>query len=131
MEKIDSKKYVNGEFFKKRFINSDELIFLLKQREAKNIEFLLIDIREPYENRAISIEGTDILFPISKIPKNLDILEKFRDKKVVLYCRSGNRTEYLLSVAEQMEFNHMCHLKGGIIEYKGVTLRNQVPNIIY
>lgn len=118
-------------FFEKDSISSDELVDLLEKRSADSIHFLLIDIRESEENRALSIVGTDVLFPISKIHMYPDVLEKLRHENVILYCRSGSRTAHLLAVMQRMGYEHVSHLVDGIIEYRGEMTNKKAPPIVY
>lgn len=118
-----------GEIFQKSSINSEELIFLLQNKEE--VDFLLIDIREMEENSAFSIKDTDILFPISKIHLYPNVLEELRHKQAVLYCRTGSRTTYLLQIMQKMGFEKVSHLEGGIVNFGGVIVSKKAPPIVY
>lgn len=119
------------EFLQKEAISSEELIYLLKKRDENQIKLLLVDIRELEENMELSIVGTDILFPISKIHLYPNVLEQLRHENVVLYCRTGSRTTYLLQVMKKMGFENVSHLKNGIVEYRGEIMSKKTPPIVY
>ncbi len=112
-------------------ISSDELQFLLSRREKGLVDFLLIDIREMYEYSAVSIKGTDLLLPTSMIHQHLDELAKQKDRLMIFYCRSANRTFQLISILKRMGYSRIAHLDGGIVEYLGEKVKNApLPNTL-
>ena len=112
-------------------ISSDELQFLLLRREKGQVDFLLIDIREMYEYSAVSIKGTDLLLPTSMIHHHLDELAKQKDRLMIFYCRSANRTFQLISILKRMGYSRIAHLDGGVVEYLGEKVKNApLPNTL-
>jgi rhodanese-related sulfurtransferase len=110
-------------------MSSDALQVLLKAREAGEIKFSLIDIREVFEYTSSSIDGTDMLLPTSVIQNHLDKLEAKKEEPVILYCRTGNRTGQVMMALERMGFDKIVHLSRGIISYDGPTSHNAaLPN---
>ncbi len=115
---------------KKSSISSKELVYLLDGREKGAINFTLIDIREPKEHRNFSIDGTDILFPVSKMHLYPEILEQLRHENYVTYCATGEKSAHMIKIAQKMGFSQSSRLDGGIISYHGKTLKNTAtPNI--
>ncbi|MDX1808117.1 MAG: rhodanese-like domain-containing protein [Sulfurospirillaceae bacterium] len=110
--------------------SSEDLKELLEFRKNNEFDFLLIDIREIFEYTDQSINGTDLLFPTTTLNQHIDELEKLKDKHIVLYCRTGSRTSYVLGVLkQQMGFTKIAHLSDGIYSYRGDTSRNaRIPN---
>ena len=86
----------------------------LKKKFDNNEDFQLIDVREPYENEAANIGGE--LIPMGEI---LGVPEKIsKDKEVVIYCRSGNRSGVIINELEKrFGFTNLYNLKGGILAY--------------
>ncbi len=110
-------------------ISSEVLETLLKAREKGEIDFKLVDIREVYEYTDASIKGTDMLLPTSVIHLHMDKLEELKDKNVILYCRTGNRTGHVLMILQRMGFDKISHLTHGILSYRGDILRGApIPN---
>lgn len=73
--------------------------------------FQLIDVREPYEYEMADIGGDKI--PMGEIPSSMDKIA--RDKPVVIYCRSGNRSGQICNYLEQeLQLSNLYNLKGGI-----------------
>ncbi|XOV92841.1 MAG: rhodanese-like domain-containing protein [Bacteroidota bacterium] len=76
-------------------------------------DFQLIDVREQREFDFANIGGE--LIPLNTIPDNLDKVAK--DKKVVVYCRSGARSGNAIMYLEQQGFSDLYNLKGGILAW--------------
>lgn len=84
----------------------------LKKMIDADEDFQLIDIREEHEVDIASIGGQ--LIPMGDVMDNLDKIS--RDKKVVLYCRSGKRSAAVAQALEvQQGFKNIHNLKGGIL----------------
>lgn len=78
-------------------------------------DFWLIDVREPYEYHAFNLNG--LLIPLNEISGR--VAEIPRDKKVILYCRSGRRSaDSIRLLQEQFGFSNLINLKGGILAYQ-------------
>jgi len=112
-------------------MSSDALQSLIKAREAGEVKFTLVDIREVFEFESSSINGTDLLLPTSMIQSHLDKLEALKDETVILYCRTGNRTGQVMSALERMGHDKVVHLSRGIIAYGGdTTHKAEIPNAL-
>jgi rhodanese-related sulfurtransferase len=85
----------------------------LIRASANDSSFHLIDIRTPQEYgsgkignaRMIDFYAPDFQANLGKLP---------RDAKILIYCRSGNRTGQALGLMESMGFTDVRHLAGGI-----------------
>ncbi|MEO7311477.1 MAG: rhodanese-like domain-containing protein [Chitinophagaceae bacterium] len=72
---------------------------------------ILIDVREPYENKAFNIGGAliplgDIMRRSSEIPTG---------KPVILYCRKGIRSAIAIQRLEQkFGIDNLVNLEGGL-----------------
>lgn len=85
----------------------------LIRASAKDSSFHLIDIRTPQEYgsgkignaRLIDFYAPDFQANLAKLP---------RDAKILIYCRSGNRSGQALRLMESMGFTDVKHLAGGI-----------------
>ena len=86
---------------------------LKKMMDSKE-DFQLIDVREEYEAEIASIGGE--LIPMGDVMNNTDKIS--RDKKVILYCRSGNRSGAVAQALEaEFGFTNVYNLKDGIIRW--------------
>jgi len=79
---------------------------------------VVVDVREPAEHAAESISGTTLL-PLGRVTKNA--LPKTAGKKLVIHCRSGQRSinacEKLLEEDPNFE---VYNLEGGISAWGGM-----------
>ena len=93
-----------------REITVSELKSLIDNGE----NFQLIDVREPHEVDIATIGGE--LIPLSNVPHNLLKIEK--DKKVIVYCRSGKRSANAIQfIQQQTGQQNLFNLKGGILAW--------------
>jgi rhodanese-related sulfurtransferase len=77
----------------------------------------LVDVREPSENAAFNIGG--ILCPLGKIKDfDIDDIESLKDKEVIMYCRSGNRSGQATMTLESMGFSNVKNLTGGMLAWQ-------------
>lgn len=80
----------------------------------KGEDVQLIDVREPYEVEIADMGGD--LIPLKTIADNVDKIS--RDKKVVVHCRSGQRSaDAIKQLQEEYDFDNLYNLKGGILAW--------------
>jgi adenylyltransferase/sulfurtransferase len=86
----------------------------LKQRLDRGDDIFLLDVREPHERDICNIGGelipkATVAAHVAKIP---------RDKEVVVYCRSGGRSQ---AVAQELKSQHgfaqVLNLAGGMLRW--------------
>src|SRR4051812_48700038 len=95
----------------------------LKKMMDSNEDFQLIDVREEHEVDIASIGGE--LIPMGDILDNIDKIS--RDKKVVLYCRTGNRSGVITQALEKQHgFTNIYNFKGGIHAWSD-AIDNSIP----
>ena len=83
-----------------------------KKMQLKEEDFQLIDVREPYEYKVANLGGQ--LIPLSKVPEHIDKIS--RNKKVIVYCRSGKRSATAIQQLQTLGgFDNLYNLKGGIL----------------
>ena len=88
-----------------------------KRRMDAGEELHLVDVREPYENADFNIGGT--LLPLGQIQgMQIEEIEDLKDKEVILYCRSGNRSGQAAMFLEMMGFENTKNLVGGIVAWQ-------------
>ena len=77
----------------------------------------LVDVREPSENEVFNIGG--VLLPLGKIKDfDIDSIESLKDKEVIFYCRSGNRSGQAAMMLETMGFTNVKNLVGGMLAWQ-------------
>ena len=91
----------------------------VKQLKAKidsGEDFVLVDVREPYEAQIVSIDGAVLVRPREFMDGTaLDRLP--RDRPLVLHCRSGVRSADALAVLQEAGYDDAVHVGGGIIAW--------------
>ena len=73
----------------------------------------LLDVRTPQEFKSGHLEGATLI-PLSKLEENLDKLNPYKEKKIIIYCRSGNRSVSASRILEKHGFTPL-NVKQGIV----------------
>lgn len=109
------------ELIKKEQLSSDDLITLLKARESGEVEFTLIDVREPFEYEMSHIVPTDMLLPTTQFQQWFPQIQDLKEKNLIIYCRTGNRSYQVQQHLLQKGFKSVGNLELGIVAYGGET----------
>ena len=89
----------------------------LKARIDTGENLLLLDVREPHEHADFKIGGT--LLPLGQVQiMQVDEIEDWKDKEVIVYCRSGNRSGQACMILEQLGFANVTNLTGGMLDWQ-------------
>jgi len=86
----------------------------LKSMIDNNVEFQLIDVREPFEYEVSNLNGLNI--PLSGILIEAEQVSK--DIPVIMQCRSGKRSAQAVMLLEQQGYTNLANLHGGILAWK-------------
>lgn len=87
----------------------------LHAKQAGSHDFLLLDVRNPEELDIADLDGT--LIPMGELTTRMDELEPWREKEVVVMCRSGARSAQVVAYLRQEGFSKAFNLKGGILAW--------------
>jgi rhodanese-related sulfurtransferase len=93
----------------------------LEEKLASDNPPLLVDIREPYEYKAMRIEGS-LCVPRGILESACEYdyeetvpeLVEARDREIVVICRSGNRSVFGTYVMQLMGYKNVSSLKTGL-----------------
>ena len=89
----------------------------VKERLDNGEEVNLVDVREPQEHAEFNIGG--ILHPLGKIQSMiLDDIEDLKDKEIIFYCRTGNRSGQACMIMDMLGFKNTKNLVGGIVAWQ-------------
>ena len=92
----------------------------LKARMDKGEEVNLLDVREDYERADFNIGGKHV--PLGQIQSmQFDDIEDWKDKEVIIYCRSGNRSGVAGLFMEIAGFKNPVNLLGGMVAWQGMV----------
>src|ERR1035437_7627355 len=90
---------------------------VVKERMDAGELLNLLDVREPNEHAEFNIGG--LLLPLGKIhTMQIEDIEDWRDKEVIVYCRSGNRSSQASLILEQLGFVNVVNLTGGMLDWQ-------------
>jgi molybdopterin/thiamine biosynthesis adenylyltransferase/rhodanese-related sulfurtransferase len=89
---------------------------MLDAREAGEIDFLLVDVREPNEFEIVSIDGA-VLIPKGQFLDGSALEQLPNDKQIVLHCKVGGRSAEALAVVKGAGFSDAIHVGGGILAW--------------
>jgi molybdopterin/thiamine biosynthesis adenylyltransferase/rhodanese-related sulfurtransferase len=79
-------------------------------------EVALIDVREPAEWDINHIDGAQLI-PSSSINSGDGLTKLPRDRRAVLYCKTGVRSAQALAAVRDAGFADVVHLQGGIVAW--------------
>jgi rhodanese-related sulfurtransferase len=86
----------------------------LRQRQERNEELTLLDVREPWERQAASIAGSQHI-PMADIPSRLQELDP--DQHIVVYCHHGVRSLTVTDWLRKQGYEKVQSLSGGINQW--------------
>lgn len=79
---------------------------------AMDGDYLLLDVREQYEYDAGHIADATLI-PLGELADRLGEIEQYKDKPVLVYCKSGNRSVAGSQILINSGFNIIYNLDGG------------------
>ena len=94
-------------------ISVKELKARLDGKEARNDNFLLLDVREPYEYQIAQIGGK--LIPQNDVANRLGELNP--EQEILVHCRSGARSQKIAELLKANGFQKVSNVAGGILAW--------------
>ncbi len=113
MKKEDSNEFISvGDLYKK-----------VKKKE----DFTLLDVRTPTEYKTGHIEGSILLNLSEDFLKDIETigLTKKKNLPIIVYCRSGSRSQVIFNILTTLGFKDVKDMKDGLLEWK----KNKLPLI--
>jgi sulfur-carrier protein adenylyltransferase/sulfurtransferase len=86
----------------------------VKEKQDRGDNFVLIDVREPYEYQICRIPGS-LLIPLGDLPKRFGELDQNAD--IVAHCKSGARSQKAVDLLKQNGFRNVRNMTGGILAW--------------
>jgi rhodanese-related sulfurtransferase len=87
-----------------------------------NTDPLILDVRTEGEYVTGHIQGANLL-PVQIISQNLKQLEQFKNRDILIYCQSGNRSNVAATILIDAGFTNIYNLRNGI----GDWIKNDYP----
>ncbi|HMM47008.1 MAG TPA: rhodanese-like domain-containing protein [Thiobacillaceae bacterium] len=93
----------------------------LKATRLYNDDALVLDVREDKEYTAGHIPKAKHI-PLGELKRRLAELEKFKDKPILVTCRSGSRSAHACRTLKKAGFQTVYNQAGGIIAWERANL---------
>lgn len=88
----------------------------LKAKLDAKEEFLLIDVREPFEAEMYNIGAK--LMPLGTFQASLEELNAYKDSEIVIHCRSGARSATAKNILLENGFTKVRNVLGGMLAWQ-------------
>lgn len=82
---------------------------------------VVLDVREETEYATGHIVNS-IHIPQSKLSSRITELDKYKNKPVIIGCRSGNRSAQACGILKKQGFEHIHNLGGGMMAWQNANL---------
>ncbi len=86
-----------------------------------NEEVVLLDVREPAETVIGKITKA-IQIPVSSIAQRIGELDKYKNKNIIVYCKSGTRSRIACRALNKAGFEKVYSLNGGLTAWQDAHL---------
>ena len=86
-------------------------------------EYVFLDVRTLNEHRAKAIPNSPVI-PVQELESRVNELNKYKDKKIVVYCRSGNRSKRGTDILINHGFDAE-NLEGGMNKWQGAVISSE------
>ena len=73
-------------------------------------DLIILDVREEKE-RKVGFLSNDINIPMGQLKAKMDTLDK--SKNILVYCKSGTRSDRIADILSKNDFQKVSSLKGG------------------
>ncbi|WP_324779397.1 rhodanese-like domain-containing protein [Thiobacillus sedimenti] len=93
----------------------------LKATRLYNDDALVLDVREDKEYAAGHIPRARHI-PLGQLGGRLAELDKFKDKPILVTCRSGNRSAHACRILKKAGFANVYNQAGGILAWERANL---------
>ena len=100
-------------------VSPRELASMLRRREAGELDFVLVDVREPGEREIVAIPGA-VSLPIGGFRTGEALAELQRiaaGRPVLLHCKSGSRSAEALALARAAGVTGAAQVAGGVLAW--------------
>ncbi|MBN1470175.1 MAG: rhodanese-like domain-containing protein [Syntrophaceae bacterium] len=95
-----------------RWIGVDQLARVMREKSP-----VVIDLRTPFEYQQNRLPGA-INIPIEDLISNRTLLDFYKERHILLYCRTINKTRMALWFLEDRSFQLIYALEGGYEAYQ-------------
>lgn len=97
-------------------LNPNQTILLVNRESG-----IVVDISEPHEFKTGHIPDS-INIPLSQMAQQVQRLEKYKSKPVIVVCRTGNRSVRAAATLRKRGFGTVYTLNGGMLSWQRENL---------
>ncbi|MBI5889685.1 MAG: rhodanese-like domain-containing protein [Nitrosomonadales bacterium] len=108
-------------FFGNRLRGIKEVDHIAALQLINHQNALVLDVREQGEYDAGHVLNSKLI-PLGKLSGRIGELEKYREKPIVVVCRSGQRSASACALLGKLGFAQSHNLNGGIIAWQKASL---------
>jgi rhodanese-related sulfurtransferase len=108
-------------FFGNRLLGIKEVDHIAAMQLMNHKNALVLDVREQSEYDAGHILSSKLI-PLGKLKDRLGELEKYRERPIVVICRSGQRSASACGLLGKQGFAQAYNLNGGIVAWQKASL---------
>ncbi len=90
----------------------------------KDSSVQLLDVRTPGEFTSGHIKGAKLL-PVQELSSRIGELSAWKDKTILVYCHSGNRSASACRTLTASGFGNIVNLQGGITAWKSAGFKTE------
>jgi len=100
-----------------KFIDMQDItVQELKNRLDQGENMVVIDVREPWEYEEFNIGAMNV--PLSTLPSQMHDWDEWKDREVIVHCRSGARSATAKALLTQAGFINVRNLLGGMMDWQ-------------
>ncbi len=107
-------------FFSTIFTSCDYKENILVQDAVKLLDqedVLFLDVRTSQEFKYEGSIKNALLIPVNDLEKKITVLEAYKSKNIIVYCRSGRRSKMATKFLKKKNFN-VNNLEGGFLAWR-------------
>ena len=111
-----------GEPLRRRILGIETATISEAVTMSNHEDAVFVDVRESKEVGDGGIIQGAVHIPLSSFKKNIGQIEKYKNKPVVVYCRSGQRSIGPAGTLKKAGFERVYNLTGGMIAWQKDSL---------
>ena len=101
-----------GAFFASQQLQASEGVDAVQAQSMGKQGALLLDVREPAEYSEVHASNTKLI-PLGQLGSRLQEIATYKDKPIVVICRSGRRSAQAVSLLKEAGYTQVSNVKGG------------------
>ena len=108
-------------YFGNRLLGIKEVDHIAAMQLINHKNALMLDVREQSEYAAGHVLNSKLI-PLGKLKERIGELEKYRERPIVVICRSGQRSASACGLLGKQGFAQVYNLNGGIVAWQKASL---------